>query len=139
MNKIFLYFVLFLLTACQPTSLEDFQSEGGFLARHLLKDLRQIESREDLNAIEPILRRDFEKIVDLIIQARSFQQKNPDVEVSFQNINEMLNLSLIDELKRVYAIEGGRECVERAQKEAMLKLDAKERLFQKQQSSVRLK
>jgi hypothetical protein len=122
----------FLLIGCQPTSLEDFQWEGSSHARLLLRDLQKIESRDDLNKIEPFLKKDFHKIVDVIIQARNFQQKNPEAEISFQNINPILNASLRDELKRIYEIEGGRECIERVQREAMLKLDAKERKIEKQ-------
>ncbi|MBX9924709.1 MAG: hypothetical protein K2Y01_11440 [Rhabdochlamydiaceae bacterium] len=132
---LYLYFlipVFLVLAGCQPTSLEDFQWEGSSYARILLKDLQKIESREDLSKIEPLLKKDFHKIVDVIIQARAFQQKNPEAEISFQNINPVLNASLREELKRVYEIEGGRECVERVQREAMLKLDAKERRIEKQ-------
>lgn len=139
MRKLFFLFSFFCLLGCQPTSLEDFQLEGSSLARILLKDLREIETREDLSLMEPILKKDFERIVDLMIAARTFQQKNPEMELVFQNINTTLNLSLKEELKRVYEIEGGRECVERSQREAMLKLDAKEKMIEKQQSSIRLK
>lgn len=136
MVKLFFLFTLMVLFGCQPTCLEDFQAEGGALARTLLKDLREIESREDLTRIEPLLKKDFEKLVDLIILSRNFQLKNPELELSFQNINASLNLSLKEELKRVYEIEGGRECVERSQRESMLKLDAKEKLIEKQKSAI---
>jgi hypothetical protein len=139
MYKRILLLVCLFLFGCQPTSLEDFQWEGSSLVRVLLKDLRKIETREDLIVMEPVLKKDFEKIVELIIQARTFQQKNPESEISFQNINPTLNLSVKEELKRIYEMEGGRECMERSQREAMLKLDAKEKLFQKQQSTIRLK
>ena len=139
MHKLILFLGLFFLFGCQPTSLEDFQWEGSALLRNLLKDLSTIETREDLALQEPLLKKDFERIVDLIIQARTFQQKNPELEISFQSINPALNLSLKEELKRIYEMEGGRECIERSQREAMLKLDAKEKLIQKQQSAVRLK
>ncbi len=139
MHKLILLLGCLFLFGCQPTSLEDFSWEGRALVRVLLRDLRKIETREDLFLLEPVLKKDFEKIVELIIQARSFQQKNPEIEISFQNINPTLNLSVKEELKRIYEMEGGRECIERSQREAMLKLDAKEKLFQKQQSAVRLK
>jgi hypothetical protein len=139
MYKLFFLFVIFCLSSCQPTALEDFQVEGSSIMRSLLNDLRKIEGREDLVKIEPILKKDFEKLVDVIIQARVFQQKNPDLEAPFQNINANLNLSLVEELKRVYGIEGGRECVERSQREAMLRLDAKEKIIEKQQSVIRVK
>ena len=138
-RSFFFKICLVFLSACQPTSLEDFQLEGACLCRALLKDLRQIECREDLVFMEPVLKRKFEKLVDLVIQARTFQQKNPEFEIPTQNINQILNSSLIEEIKRIYGIEGGRECIERAQREAMLKLDSKEKMFEKQQRSVRLK
>ena len=136
--------VLFLglclvLLGCQPTSPEDFQAEGRSSMRSLIKELKAIESREDLALSEPRLKKQFEKLVDIIIQARLFQQKNPEMEASWDRLNISLNQILIDEMKRVYLIEGGRECVERAQREAMLRLDAKEKLLEKQQSVIRVK
>ncbi len=139
MYKLFFLFTAFVVCGCQPTTLEDFQCEGSSVMRFLLQDLRKIEDREDLSRMEPILKKDFEKLVELIIQARVFQQRNPEVESPFQNINATLNLSLIEELKRIYDIEGGRECVERSQREAMLRLDAKEKMIERQQSIIRLK
>lgn len=135
----FLGVFLGLLSACQPTSLEDFQLEGASLSRSLLKDLRRIECREDLALMEPVLKKKFEKFADLIIQARTFQQKNLEFEIPSQHINQALNHALVEEIKRIYSIEGGRESIERAQREAMLKLDAKEKLIEKQQRSIRLK
>jgi hypothetical protein len=139
MNLKRLVWIVYLLAlpSCQPTTLEDFQLEGAPLARRLLEDLKKIETREDLLLLEPALKRDFEKLVDLMIQARAFQQKNLDLEIPFQNINQILNASLLEEMKRVYEIEGGRESVERAQREALLKLDAKEKSFQRVQNSMR--
>ena len=134
-----LLFCVFL-GACQPTTLEDFQAEGRAIAHMLLRDLKSIETWEDLARIEPALKRDFTQLVDLAIKARTVQQKNSDWDMSWSQGNPVLNESLIEELKRIYEMEGGRECIERAQREAMLRLHAKEKLWEKQQQkSVRLK
>jgi hypothetical protein len=126
-------FLCLYCNACNPTSLEDFQHEGAAQSRLLLRELRNIENREDLSRAEPILKKRFEKIVDLMIQARTFQQKHPEEEPA-QCFNEVLNGSLIEELERVFSLEGGREAVERAQREAMIRLDAHERSLEKQRT-----
>lgn len=114
--------------------MEDFQAEGAAHVRALLKELRSIESREDLTKMSPFLKKRFEKMVDLMILARSFQQKKQIAgeDIYFLIDNQILNESLLEELKRVYKLEGGRECVEKAEREAMLRLDAKQKLLDKQ-------
>ncbi len=125
--KVLLFLLLSILFSCQPSSLEEFQFEGASRVRLLLKELKSIETREDLLLAEDSLKKHFEKIVNVIIQARLFQQKNIGVEVPVLQLGQTLSDSLLEEMKRVYALEGGRECIERAQREAMLKLDAKEK------------
>lgn len=133
--RTFVLACVLLLSSCQPSSLEEFQMEGAAHARLLLKDLREIEMREDLVRLEPVLKKRFEKMVDVMIQARIFEQKNPGIEGAIHEVNPILSDSLKEEMRRVYSIEGGRECIERAQKEAMLRLDAKERMLEKQKQS----
>ena len=133
----FFVWVLLAVAGCQPSSLEEFQMEGTAQMRLLLQDLRRIESREDLLSLLPALQKRFDKLVDLMIEARSFQQKNGDQEISFQEVNPVLNQSLLEELRRVYALEGGRECLEKAQKEPMLRLAVKEKALEKQRGLSR--
>lgn len=132
-----LFLCMIFLVSCQPASMEDFQAAGAVRVRLLLKDLRSIESREDLALMEPVLKKHFDKIVDLLISARSFQQKKQirNSEIYFFLNNQILNESLLGELKRIYGLEGGRECIEKAEKEAMLRLDAHEKLVAKQKEN----
>lgn len=134
--KALVFFFLFIFFSCQPSSLEEFQLEGASRMRLLLKELKGIETREDLLAAEPDLKKHFEKIVKIVIQARLFQQKNVGVDVPVLQLGQALSSSLLEEMKRIYALEGGRECIERAQREAMLKLDAKEKALGKWQQGV---
>lgn len=134
--KVFLFFFLSVFFSCQPSSLEEFQFEGASRTRLLLKDLKKIDTREDLLVAEPRLKKHFEKIVEVMIQARLFQQKNAGLEIPVLEIGQTMSCSLLEEMKRIYAIEGGRECIERAQREAMLKLDAKEKVLVKSQPDV---
>ncbi|MBS0627688.1 MAG: hypothetical protein JSS09_05700 [Verrucomicrobia bacterium] len=129
--RILVLFFLFTLFSCQPSSLEEFQFEGASRVRLLLEDLKIIETREDLAWAEPLLKEHFEKIADIAIEARLFQQKNPGFEVQFLQIGQFLSQSLLEEITRIYALEGGKECIERAQREAMLRLDSKEKNLKK--------
>jgi hypothetical protein len=127
------FFVL-ILCSCQPSSLEEFQMEGLAHAKLLLEDLRGIEERKDLVRVEPVLKKRFERLVDVMVMARAFEQKKPNLEGSLLRDNFTVSDLLKEEMQRVYSIEGGRECIERAQKEAMLRLDAKERYLSKNKS-----
>lgn len=134
--RLFVLIFSLLISSCQPYSMEDFQAEGAAQVRALLKELRSIQSREDLTKISPALKKRFEKMVDLMILAKSFQQKKQIAgnDIYFLIDNQVLNESLLEELKRVYKLEGGRECVEKAEREAMLRLDAKQKLLDKQKA-----
>ncbi len=126
-------FLLFLgLCSCSPSSMEDYQREGEALARVLISDLQKIQTQEQLIKEEPNLKKHFEAFVTLMIQAREYQQKHREdvvVEPSFEHGESE---ALKAELRRVYAIEGGRESVERTQQEALVRLDAYERNLIKQ-------
>ncbi len=124
MKKKCLLGIMLFLSACQPSSLEDFQYEGSCQVRLLLEEMAQIETRQDLARMEPILKNRFEKIVFVMMQAKAFQQKHPDCEPVFSAQSALASERLLDEMQRIYALEGGRESIERAQREAMLKLDA---------------
>ena len=71
MKKHLLYAILFIGSCgCSPSSLEDYQREGEALSRRVIKHLETIETREELLRAEPLLKKDFEAYVALIIQAR---------------------------------------------------------------------
>jgi hypothetical protein len=117
---------LLLLTSCSPNSLEEFRREGESQCRALVLTLQSIETNEQLIRFEPILKNHFNKLVNLMIEARLYQVENPDyeaLELSKNGVNDLLK----EELRRIYTLEGGREIVERAQHEALIHLDAAER------------
>lgn len=117
--------LILLISSCAPSSYEDFRHEGEACARALVKDLRQIESYDDLLTMQPVVKKHFEKLVDLMIEARQFQLKNPDLELI--DIEETYSYLLKEELKRVCQMEGGKEILEKMQHEALVRLDAYER------------
>jgi hypothetical protein len=134
MIKGILAFILIVLAAgCSPNSLEDFQHEGEAMNRALAKDIREIRTREELVKAIPRLKKRYEEFVDLIIAAKEYQQEHLEEEPPEVNFSDLPNGELLFwELKRIYAMEGGRESMEKAQREALIRLDAYERNRAKQ-------
>jgi hypothetical protein len=129
-----IYYLLILcfLTGCGPSSLEDFQEEGEGFSRSLVKELRTIQNRKDLLESAPKLKKRFDGLVDLMIRAREFKEKHPFLESNeLIKMNHDLSDQLRIELNRIYAIEGGRELIEKCQEEGLNRLDAFERRLHK--------
>ena len=118
------FFTLLILYGCSPHSLSEFRKEGQSRSVLFANDLKKIETREQLLLSEPILRKHFESLVDLMIEAREFLKFHPD-DVATDTF--FVEIQLEEQLKRIYRIEGGREIVERAQREPLIRLDAYER------------
>ncbi len=119
--------ILLLLCSCSPNSSKEFQKEGETRCKLLMLDLAKIENREQLLHAEMKLKKHFESLITLMIEAREFQQKHLD-EDAHENVLAENSISPFfeDELRRIYAIEGAREIIERAQHEALVRLDAYE-------------
>lgn len=131
MRKIVL-FLFFLAAGCAPHSKEDFQHEGESLCRDLTKELRKVQTREDLAKAAPKIKAKFEKIVDLVIEAKKFQMESEEEETNSDFTPDIAaSDAFLAELKRVYKIEAGRDTIEKAQKEALLRLDAFDRSLKK--------
>lgn len=131
-----LCFLLFLCS-CSPNSSTEFRKEGEARCRSLIQDLGKIENREQLLSMELNLKKHFESLVNLMIQAREFQQKHlDDLETENTFEEESADIRLEEELRRIYGIEGGREIIERCQHEALFRLDAYERALTKKREQL---
>jgi hypothetical protein len=134
----FIIGVFFLfLCSCSPNSYEEFQQEGEAHCRLLVATLQKIENRKQLLFAEPALKKHFEGLIDLMIEAREFQEKLEDVSNESIFGENSTNTSLELELRRIYTIEGGREVIERAQQEALVRLDAYERALAKKREQLK--
>lgn len=130
-------FFLLSLYGCSPNSSEEFHREGRQRCRALIQDLSKIENREQLLRAEPQLKKHFESLVSLMIEAREFQHKHLDEIEGDGTIEENeVDIRLEEELRRIYAIEGGREVVERVQHEGLVRLDAYERALVKKRAEL---
>src|SRR5689334_777502 len=99
--------LLTMLGGCSPTTLEDFHYEGEARCKKLVTQLQAIHSREELIDAELALKKQFEALVDLMIEAREFQEKQEEEEPIAQFVAEnRFSDVLEEELRRVYGIEG---------------------------------
>ena len=83
----------------------------------LVAILEKSESIDDLLKVENDLKKRFSDIAALMVQSRKFHEKHPS-NLPVKPIPS--SAALLDELKRIYAIKGGREVIERAQSDAQL-------------------
>ena len=113
--------ILLVLQACSPSSLEDFHYEGGSVCNELTQELKGIENYEQLIKEAPKIKAYFDKLVTLIIQARKYQKEHEEVG-NLIEAKSLAGASLLCELKRIYEIERGRDVIEKAQQEALIKL-----------------
>ena len=96
------------------------------------RELQKIHNREDLAKSAPLLKLKFDRLVDLMIEARKTQQDHPEECVfDFDHSIYSSSEAVKEQLKRVYRIEGGKDVIEKAQREALIRLDAFERILKK--------
>lgn len=140
MSKIWpLYLLLTLFFwGCNPRSQEDFHLEGQSLCRSLTEELQSVHKREDLIAKIPALKKKFHRLVDLMLEARATQIEGDISSLGNEPLKTEWSESLRLELQRIYAIEGGKELIEEAQRPALLRLDQFERELLDKKSRGRL-
>jgi hypothetical protein len=115
-----IWLLFLLLAGCARQSTEDFQEEGESHVRRLTAILQDVHHRDELAARLPQLKKEFEELVDLMIAARHYQIEHPHADFEDRAKDE----EFLYELQRIYRLEGGREGIEKAQREALLRLHA---------------
>jgi hypothetical protein len=110
------------LVSCHRNNLDDYREEGEGIVRSLVEELGQVHSLEQLEERRMHLKRQFNALISLIIEAHALKNKdskessaadsNPDSELLRMEINRICNIS------------GGRELLEKIQEEALHRLDA---------------
>jgi hypothetical protein len=113
-------FLILLVLFCSCTTLPDFARDGERICRDLVQQLEKVETREDLIAIEGKLERLFGELVDVLVKAHYYQKEHLE---ELPVVSNPYDEALFQELLRVYQIEGGREIIERAQREPLIRLD----------------
>ncbi len=134
---IYLFLPLLFLFGCSPNSLEDYQYQGEALCRTIALDLQKIHTRDELAANLPELKKLFSALINLIIEAKEFQLAHPEQEgIDPAYYEHEYADGLKDELARLCKLEGGRDLIEKAQREALIRLDSFEREIRKKQAKT---
>lgn len=118
MRRLWVIFLAIFVTACAPSSLQECCEHGEAITLDIARELEKCHSREDLQKSIPRLKKQFMRLVDIIIEASLHQGEPPAFT------DGRAGDKLLFEMQRVYLIEGGRQLVELAQREALEKLDA---------------
>lgn len=103
-----------LLASCSPKSPKEVRKRGEQVVGHLISQLQAIDSREELLHALPQLRKDFLELADLAVEGHACLEEGP-----LPPPNAKLNQQLREELVRIYALEGGRQMVEEAERDAL--------------------
>jgi GTP1/Obg family GTP-binding protein len=123
--RVFFFLGCLILTACAPTSLDEYRREGEALCRRFTEDLQKIETREDLVKELPKIKRFYEEIADLMIEVKNFKEAHlGEATDTWSTPDDLASETLMIELKRVYRLEGAKELLEGVQRETYFRLDA---------------
>lgn len=113
--------VIVLVFFCSYSPSLYIQKKSVKILKELLFQLENINTINELLDRELILQRQFEKLADLIIEAKKLQIDTID--------NEELSNALQKSLQRIYEIDGGQEIVEHLQCNALQRLDRFEKIL----------
>ena len=118
-----LFGALLIFTGCAPSTIEEYRREGEAICRSFTHELQKIESREDLVRASPKIKQHYEQIAQIVIEAQNFKNEHSGEAVDpFHSTDMLASEELMMELKRIYRMEGGKELMENAQKEALFRL-----------------
>ncbi len=114
--------LLFICIACSPSSREEYQLEGEDIARGITKILQKVSSASDLKREGVRLKKEYAKLVALMIAAKKDEGRLEDSDSEFVRSTTASD-ALKAEFMRVYQLEGCQELVEQISRESLHKLD----------------
>lgn len=122
-NTIFrsILFVFALFSSCSPNCNEEIKKESQKTVFQLIKELNSISSREDLIKKKIILKKYFDKLAVLMIEADKLAGSTNKDDDDFSSFSDELKSEMI----RIYEIDGGQELIENYQKNALRMLTEK--------------
>lgn len=121
MKKCIFLFLFFFFVGCSPSTVQDCRREARGVIKSLTADLREVQTREDLIDREERISRKVQTLVDLMIRLKKLQERGAVIS---EEEDHSPNDALMQEMKRIYTMDGGRALFERFEREALLTLDA---------------
>jgi hypothetical protein len=121
----FLFFSIFV-TSCRERVEDYFARESAARMEELIETLQGIETLDELKAQKGHVHDLFEDIADLMIEGREIEIRKGE-KICPSERNRQLSEQLQHALNRLLAIGGAREVLIECQKDAISKLQAKEK------------
>jgi hypothetical protein len=121
MKKIFIVLLVITLTSCSPTSNEEIKKESQKTAMLLIEELKEIKTRDDIVKKRMMLKKRFDQLASLMIEAERFGELNVKEDEEFWSYSDELKKEMI----RIYEIDGGQVLIESYQKNALRRLSDK--------------
>jgi hypothetical protein len=118
-NWVYIFSFISLFAACSPSSLQDIRYEADSEMAKLVLDLQLVGSKEDLQKRSARIKKRFNRMADLLIETRNFEQSASETSPTAE--------ALFVELARLYEIPGVRDLIENLQEEAVHRLDKRSR------------
>lgn len=119
-NFFHLIVIALCIMSCAPSTPKEFNNESKRIQTELLEQFRMVETLDDLIKRGPKIRSLSYELVELIQRADSYYKKTHEEMMPLElPISEVLKA----EMKRIYQFDGGRETVEKYQREALFLLD----------------
>lgn len=128
-----LLLILIILTGCAAKSPDTFKSKARGINRELLQTAAEVEDLDQLMRALPTFSRLFNRLVDVMIQARKWQIKHKK-GWELDEEDRYLSLQLAQEFARLYQIPTARAFIEKCQQSALERLDA----FEKKQLKLKM-
>lgn len=127
MNKHFCLRICFLalflcLFSCSPTSNKDYQTLAGGELNRFSNFLKKIHDPKQLKNKQKSISKRFVKLTGIMIDYHSYLEKHPEVDHPLDEKTQLAAQKFKEELYRIYELDGGRELIEEAQKDAYTKL-----------------
>ncbi len=112
--------LLLLLVSCTQGSLDSLQQEAEGISKNITHQLKQVKTARDLQQLSPGLKKQFNKLADVMIAAR---EKASDEQIGERH--RQSSIELRSEMQRVCQLPGGRALIEKCQEEALCRLGVK--------------
>jgi len=106
--------LIIILTACQPSTPEDFTSEGKEWMRSMIKELESIHNKEDLKKSIPSITKKYKQLALLI---KRVEEKNT-VDWTVDESQNEDSIALKKQLDRIFLLPKAKEIFETAQIDA---------------------
>ena len=108
MKKIFILLLLITISSCNPNSTEEVKRESQKTVLLLIEDLKEIKTRDDIVKKRMILKKRFDQLAFLMIEAQRINESSVKEDEDFWSYSDVLKTEMI----RIYGIDGGQALIE---------------------------